>query len=129
MGKPTAALISRLLLIPGKYQLPIFRFSFVGSQVFPSRSSHENARSSPARTRSSISRCGSRNVCGINPCDCCFGVPVPVRSRVSGGKVSMKDFLFMLVDLTEYIVYFLCASVGSRETTRSVYPLILLATP
>jgi hypothetical protein len=41
----------------------------------------------------------------------------------------MNDLLFMLVDLTEYIVDFLCASVGSKETTRSVYPLILPATP
>jgi hypothetical protein len=37
-------------------KLTIYRFWFIGSHVFPSRSSHENARSSPARTRSSISR-------------------------------------------------------------------------
>jgi hypothetical protein len=41
----------------------------------------------------------------------------------------MNDSLFILVDLTEDIVDFFCAPVGSKETTRSVYPLILLATP
>jgi hypothetical protein len=75
---------------------------FIGSQVFPSRSSHDNARSSPARTRSSMSRCGSRNVRGINPADCGFAVPAPVKSRASGGTVSLSGFLFILVDLTEY---------------------------
>lgn len=84
----------------------------IGSQVFPSRSSHDNARSSPARTRSSIRRCGSRNVCGTNTGDCGFGVPATVKSCTSGGTGSMSDFLFILVDLTEYIVEILCASVG-----------------
>ena len=77
---------------------------FVGSQVFPSRSSHNHARSSPARTRSSIRRCGNRNVCGTNTGDCGFGVPAPVTSRASGITVSVSDFLFILVDLNEYIV-------------------------
>jgi hypothetical protein len=99
--------------------------AFIGSQVFPSRSSHDNARSSPARTRSSISRCGSRNVCGTKSRDCGFAVPAPVKSHASGGTVSMSDFLFILVDLTESIVDFLCAPVGSWLPTRSVYPLYL----
>jgi hypothetical protein len=93
----------------------IVDFGFIGSQVFPSRSSHDNARSSPARTRSSISRCDSRNVCGANTGDCGFGAPAPAKSGVSGGTVSMSDLLFILVDLTEYIVDFLCAPVGSRQ--------------
>jgi hypothetical protein len=71
----------------------------IGSQVFPSRSSHDNARSSPARTRSSISRCGSRNVCGTNTGDSGSGVPAKVKSRASGGTASMSDFLFILVDM------------------------------
>jgi hypothetical protein len=104
-------------------------FEFIGSQVFPSRSSHDNARSSPARTKSSISRCGSRNVCGTNTGDCGFGVPAPVKSHASGGTISMSDFLLILVDRTEYIVDFLCAPFGSRLLIRSVYPLILLASP
>jgi hypothetical protein len=57
------------------------------------------------------------------------GVPAPVKSRASGDTVSMSDFLFILVDLTEYIVDFLCAPVGSGQPTRSVYPLILLDSP
>src|ERR1700722_18475423 len=61
--------------------------------------------------------------------DCGFGVPAPVQSRASGGAVSISDFLFILVDLTEYTVDFLCAPVGSRQPTRSVYPLILLDSP
>src|ERR1700676_5193386 len=61
--------------------------------------------------------------------DCGFGVPAPVKSRASGDTASMSDFLFILVDLTVYIVDFLCAPVGSRQPTRSIYPLILLASP
>ncbi len=70
---------------------------------------------------SAFSGCVSTN-CGL-------GVPAPVKSRASGDTVSMSDFLFILVDLTEYIVDFLCAPVGSGQPTRSVYPLILLDSP
>jgi hypothetical protein len=102
---------------------------FVGSQVFPSRSSQDNARSSPARTRSSISRCGSRNVCGTNTGDGGFGVPAPLKSRVSGGTDPMGDFLFILFDLTEYIVDLLCAPVGSRQRVlHSLHVLKIHAT-